>query len=86
MAALYSWRSDTFKIIFKIILIVFYLWVLVDSDVQARSLHKDFTFTWVVWLVCSRSSGVTGKLRSFSGHKNCIGGNSLWESEVLLLR
>lgn len=43
-----------------------------DSDVQARSLHKDFTFTWVVWLVCSRSSGVTGKLRSFSGHKDCL--------------
>lgn len=45
-----------------------------DSDVQARSLHKDFAFTSVVWLVCSRSSEVTAQLRSFSGHKNCLFG------------
>lgn len=72
MAAFYSWINDTFKIILKIILIIFYLWILLDSDVEARSLHKDFAFTRVVWLVCSTSSEVTGQLKSFSGHKICL--------------
>lgn len=40
--------------------------------VQARSLHKVFAFTSVVWLVCYRSSGVTGQLRSLSGHNSCL--------------